>query len=119
MPLLISGSLISPTDERSYESLPNAFIYVGDDGLIKAIHQIAPTGDTPTTEEAFLTNVGHSGELEKLHLTKGEFLIPGFVDTHTVRPPFGYQIFSRTRTTARAPIPKPRSRSRVQTVGMA
>lgn len=85
MPLLISGSLISPIDKRSYDPIPNAFVYVGSDGLIKAIDQIAPLDDTPITEDAFLKKVGHTGELERLHLTKGEFLIPGFVDTHTVR----------------------------------
>jgi cytosine/adenosine deaminase-related metal-dependent hydrolase len=85
MPLLISGSLISPIDKRSYEALPNAFVYVGDDGLIKAIHQITPLDGTPITEESFLRKLGHGGDLERLHLTKGEFLIPGFVDTHTVR----------------------------------
>lgn len=91
MPLLISGSLISPIDNRTYKPLPNAFVYVDDDGLIKGIHQIAPLSDVPIAEKAFLRSVGHSGHLEKLHLTKGEFLIPGFVDTHTVR---GFDLWS-------------------------
>jgi hypothetical protein len=84
MPLLISGSIISPIDKLHYKRLPNAFVYVADDGLIKAIHQLTPT-DAPMTEEAFLRKVDHRGELEKLHLAKGEFLIPGLIDTHTVR----------------------------------
>lgn len=84
MPLLISGSVISPVDKLNYESLPNAFVYVGDDGVIKAIHQTWP-GGASMTEEVFLRKVGHRGGLEKLRLAKGEFLIPGFIDTHTVR----------------------------------
>ena len=86
MPLLIIGALISPVDQRSYDVLPNAFLYVGQDGLIKAIRQIMPASTPATSEDidAFLEAVGHSGEFEILRLTRGEFLIPGFIDTHTV-----------------------------------
>ena len=82
MPLLISGALLSPIDRRSYKALTNALLYVGQDGVIKAIKQIEPAGGDV---DAFLNEVGHSGELERLDLARGEFLIPGFIDTHTVR----------------------------------
>jgi len=87
MPLLIIGALISPVDQRSYDVLPSAFLYVGQDGLIKAIQQIVPPSAPITSEaiDAFLETVSHSGELEILTLARGEFLIPGFIDTHTVR----------------------------------
>jgi len=87
MSLLITGATISPIDQRSYKVLPNALIYVGKDGLIKAIQEIVPTGapTAPGDVETFLKEIGHCGELEMLHLTRGEFLIPGFIDTHTVR----------------------------------
>lgn len=87
MPLLISGALISPVDQRSYRTLTNALLYVGEDGVIKAIKQIEPAGArvTPGDVNVFLEEVGHSGELERLDLARGEFLIPGFIDTHTVR----------------------------------
>ena len=87
MPLLITGSVLSPVDQRSYKTVSNALLYVGEDGLIKAIRQIASAdGRTaPGEVNALLEEVGHRGELERLDLTRGEFLIPGFVDTHTVR----------------------------------
>ena len=87
MPLLIIGALISPVDQRSYDVLPSAFLYVGQDGLIKAIQEIVPPSAPITSEaiDAFLETASHSGELEILTLERGEFLIPGFVDTHTVR----------------------------------
>ena len=84
MPLLISGALVSPVDRRSYKAFTNALLYVGEDGVIKAIKQIEPVG---ADVDAFLNEVGHSGELERLDLARGEFLIPGFIDTHTVRVP--------------------------------
>lgn len=84
MPLLVRGSLISPTDKLNYDPIPHALIYVGDDGIIKSIKQIAPA-DALETEDAFLAAVGHHGKCEKLKLARGEFLIPGFVDTHCVR----------------------------------
>lgn len=87
MPLLITGAVISPIDQRSYNVFPNALIYVGKDGVIEAIQETVQVGaqTAPGDIEAFLQDVGHSGELEMLHLTRGEFLIPGFIDTHTVR----------------------------------
>jgi cytosine/adenosine deaminase-related metal-dependent hydrolase len=87
MPLLISGTLVSPVDRRSYKALINALLYVDEDGIIKAIKQIEPAG-TPVAAgdvDAVLEEVGHTGELERLDLARGEFLIPGFIDTHTVR----------------------------------
>ena len=87
MALLITGALLSPIDQRSYKVIPGARIYVGHDGVIKAIDDtaagVAPT--TPAATDAFLDAVGHTGHLERLHLARGEFLIPGFIDTHTVR----------------------------------
>ena len=83
MALLISGALISPVDQRSYTAFTNALLYVGKDGVIKAIKQVEPAGAGDV--DGFLEEVGHSGELERLDLARGEFLIPGFIDTHTVR----------------------------------
>ncbi|KAF9645292.1 guanine deaminase [Thelephora ganbajun] len=88
MALLIIGSLVSPVDNRSYKTLPNALIYVGDDGLIKAINHIVGVPITTIHIEAILGEVGHCGEFEILHLARGEFLIPGFIDTHTHAPQF-------------------------------
>ena len=85
LPLLVSGSFISPIDKCNYLPVPKALIWVGDDGLIKCIDEIQPGNDAAAAEAVFLKKVGHSGEYEKLQLVKGEFLIPGFVDTHTVR----------------------------------
>ena len=87
MPLLVFGSIISPIDKHSYDTLPNAVIYVTDDGVIRAIHQFKPAG-APIAEkevDALLEAVGHRGKVERVHLEKGEFLIPGLIDTHTVR----------------------------------
>ena len=86
LPLLISGALISPVDQRSYRILTNALLYVGEDGLVKAIKQVEPPGAPVSAEhvDTFLESVGHSGALERLDLARGEFLIPGFIDTHTV-----------------------------------
>ena len=84
MPLLISGAIVSPVDRRSYDALTRAFLYVGEDGVIKAIKRISPAAAAGDVD-AFLAEVGHCGELERLDLARGEFVIPGFVDTHTVR----------------------------------
>ena len=86
MPLLIRGSVVTPVNNRRYEVLPDTYTYVTSDGIIRAVQELRP-GVEPLTEEEFLRNVGHNGELEILRLKKGEFLIPGFVDTHTVRVP--------------------------------
>lgn len=82
MPLLICGSIITPVDKYSYSARPNAYTYVNDDGIIEAILELTP-GIEPSTHE-FLRSIGYSGEIEVLRLAKGEFLIPGFIDTHIV-----------------------------------
>ena len=83
MPLLVCGSIITPVDKHSYSARPNAYTYVNDDGIIEAILELTP-GIEPSTQE-FLRSIGYSGEIEVLRLAKGEFLIPGFIDTHIVR----------------------------------
>ena len=86
MPLLIRGSVVTPVNNRRYEALPDTYTYVTNDGIIRAVQGLKPDVE-PLTEEEFLRNVGHNGGIEILRLKKGEFLIPGFIDTHTVRVP--------------------------------
>lgn len=131
MPLLISGAIVSPVDRRSYHALTRAFLYVGEDGVIKAIKRISPAAAAGDVD-AFLAEVGHCGELERLDLARGEFVIPGFIDTHTVRllchcncPAWlsprvtPEHTISCEITTACTAIPQYRGRSRAQTLRLA
>lgn len=87
MPLLISGSLISPVNLTSYKSVTRALVYVDDKGIIKFIGEHEPA--VPIEELAiqlFLDQHKLSKDsVEIIRLEKGQFIIPGFIDTHTVR----------------------------------
>lgn len=79
LPSLFYGAVINPESLISLQALPCSLIYVGLDGIIEwMIPQVSK-------EElsAVLTERGLS-EPDVVVLQDGEFLMPGFIDTHTV-----------------------------------
>lgn len=77
--LLLYGPLITPQNPRHARYLTQALICVND-GVIQWIEE--------KVELADLSNVLLSHELEPdvnvIKLRHGQFLMPGFIDTHTV-----------------------------------
>ena len=79
------GSLITPTAASlsSYSAFPKALLCVSHDtGIIQWIEEDVPSH---AVQEA-LAKYGIVGEdIQLVELKTGEFLLPGFIDTHTVR----------------------------------
>lgn len=79
-PLLIHGPIVTPRTPHSATYLPNALIYI-DHGIIKWIEEEV-VGDSHMED---ILGRQALQELNIFKLRKGEFLMPGFIDTHTVR----------------------------------
>ncbi|KAF8513533.1 hypothetical protein JB92DRAFT_2721118 [Gautieria morchelliformis] len=80
---IFHGALITPQDPYVIKYLPHALICI-EDGIIQWIEEDIPT-------DAHVEAVLSARGLQKLNLVKlqrGEFLLPGFVDTHTHAPQF-------------------------------
>lgn len=78
---LIYGALIHCVSLRELQALPQALIAIGEDGVIQWLE--------PDVEGALLQSVVASKgwNLEDVHfieLPAGQWIMPGFVDTHTV-----------------------------------
>lgn len=86
MPLLIFGSLISPVTLTSYKALTRALVYVDDKGIIQFIEEQHQTVSNQEAIQSFLDQHKLSKDnIQIIQLERGQFLIPGFIDTHTVR----------------------------------
>jgi guanine deaminase len=73
------GALVNPVDLTSHQALPRAALAVSDKGEIAWIEE--------DVESSSLQNVlaAHGWlNADVVELRLGEFLLPGFVDTHTV-----------------------------------
>ena len=83
MPRLFYGALITPDALTTYRALPHALLCVADDGEIAWREDDVPAG-------ALLDVLAKRGlaaddpNVYFVELGMGEFLVPGFVDTHTV-----------------------------------
>ena len=84
------GAVVNPQTLTSYDARPRCLLAVGPSGNIEWME-----GDVaPHALESTLAKYGCSNE-ELIELKDGEFLLPGFVDTHTV----SYAPFDQTRVT--------------------
>lgn len=78
-PIVYYGSLINPTTLTSYEASPNCLIAVSSQGNIDwIVHDVIDS----LVQETLLQKGSLDAEVTVLH--PGQFLMPGFIDTHTV-----------------------------------
>ncbi|KZT71294.1 Metallo-dependent hydrolase [Daedalea quercina L-15889] len=83
MPQLFYGALVTPVSRREYLALPRALLCVSDTGDIAWVAHDVP----PSELQDQLARHGLTGEdLDLIELKLGEFLMPGFIDTHTHGP---------------------------------
>ncbi|KAA1471212.1 guanine deaminase [Dentipellis sp. KUC8613] len=75
------GSVINPQTLTAYQALPDCLLSVGPDGNIDWIEEDVPDYSV----QEVLSRHGSSNE-DIVTLKHGEFLMPGFVDTHTHAP---------------------------------
>ena len=75
------GALVTPLSLTAYAALPRALICISSDGdIARRLDDVEPYD----LQLALSTHGAVDAEL--IELRRGEFLLPGFVDTHTVRP---------------------------------
>ena len=82
MTTIFYGALVSPCSLKSYLALPHALLAVSKTtGRIAWVEEDVPS----SALHAVLAkrDVKHH-EIELVKLKHGEFLLPGFIDTHTV-----------------------------------
>ena len=78
-PTVFYGAVINPQSLRSYQALPRCLLAVSASGVIEWI--------VDDVEESMIQQaLAHKGciDSEVVPLKYGEFIMPGFVDTHTV-----------------------------------
>ncbi|KAF8635512.1 hypothetical protein AX17_003902 [Amanita inopinata Kibby_2008] len=77
------GAVINPESLTSYEALPRCLLVVGPDGTIDWMVE-------DVKEHLVQDILAHKGliDVDVVSLKQGEFIIPGFVDTHTHAPQF-------------------------------
>lgn len=74
------GSVINPETLTSYETLSNCLLAVGPTGIIDWIARDVVDSMVQET----MAQYGYA-DVKVLVLKQGEFIMPGFIDTHTVR----------------------------------
>jgi guanine deaminase len=79
LPTVFHGAVINPQTLTSYDALPNCLLAVSPSGEIEWI--VEDVVDSMVQE--IMAQKGCL-EAEVVDLKNGEFIIPGFVDTHTV-----------------------------------
>jgi guanine deaminase len=74
------GPLVNPKSLSSFQALPRCLLAVAASGQIDWIEE-------DVHESALLDVLAQHGSLDVplVNLRHGEFILPGFVDTHTVR----------------------------------
>jgi guanine deaminase len=75
------GALVNPRALDSFDALPRALLAVDNDGEVAWLEEdVAPSALKET-----LAAHGVADKTQLVELRMGEFLMPGFIDTHTVR----------------------------------
>lgn len=79
LPTVFYGAVVNPRTLTSYDALPNCLLAVSPAGnIIWVIEDV-----TDSMVQEMMSQKGCL-EAELITLKHGEFIIPGFVDTHTV-----------------------------------
>lgn len=83
MTTIFYGALVSPTSLSSYIAAPHALLAVSkSSGRIEWVEEDVPA-------DALQDTLAKHGivveDVDLIELKHGEFLLPGFIDTHTVR----------------------------------
>lgn len=81
-PTLYYGALVDPVDLRTFRALPRALLAVAPRGDIAWLEEDVPAH---ALQEVLAAHGLPDAGAEVVPLRRGEFLMPGFVDTHTVR----------------------------------
>lgn len=83
LPTIYHGAVINPQTLTSYDALPNCLLAVSPDGDVEWM--VDDVDDSMVQE--IMSQKGCL-DAEVIDLKHGEFIIPGFIDTHTVSPHF-------------------------------
>lgn len=78
-PTIFYGPVINPVSLTFFSTLPHCLLSVDSSGKIEWM--IDNVYEHELEETLTLKKCGH---VKKIHLKDGEFLMPGFIDTHTV-----------------------------------
>lgn len=78
-PKLFYGAVVNPINLDHYDALPNCLISVGPSGNIEWMVDDVATGHLAS----ILADKGIT-DRDVITIPHGDFLIPGFIDTHTV-----------------------------------
>lgn len=84
MSTVFYGALVSPTSLTSYLAAPHALLAVSkSSGTIEWVEEDVASDALQDTmaKHGIVTE-----DVDLIELKHGEFLLPGFIDTHTVRP---------------------------------
>lgn len=79
---IFHGAVINPQSLSSYQALPKCLLCVGTSGDIAWVVDDVP--DSMVQEVMAQKGCLDGDDVDFVTLKKGEFLLPGFVDTHTV-----------------------------------
>lgn len=78
---VIVGSIAFSENIDKITFLTNGIIGVDEHGIIAFVDDL---GDSTSLAKTYVRSHGWDTDIEIIHLDKGSFLCPGFIDTHTV-----------------------------------
>ncbi|KAJ5924987.1 hypothetical protein N7454_007626 [Penicillium verhagenii] len=95
LPLAFYGTIIHSKSQTDLETLENCFLLVDKVGKIQALQ----TGVNPDEINDIISDLGYAPEVFPVkHLKRGQFLCPGFVDTHNHAPQWAQRGVGRGKT---------------------
>lgn len=95
LPIAFHGTMIHTLDVAQLEILQDCLLIVDDEGKIEKLYKDVP--DEKVND--FITEAGHTPDVFPLkYLKRGEFLIPGFIDTHHHAPQWAQRGMGRDQT---------------------
>jgi guanine deaminase len=95
LPLAFHGTIIHTLDANTLEILPNTLLIISSSGHIEKIFKHTPLDQVNDR----LTDAGHTPDVFPVrYLQRGEFLVPGFIDTHHHAPQWAQRGMGRDQT---------------------
>lgn len=95
LPIAFHGTVIHTLDLSTLEIMQNCLLIVDRDGKIEKIHTNVPEDQV----NHLISEAGHTPDVFPVkYLRRGEFLIPGFIDTHYHAPQWAQRGMGRDQT---------------------